>query len=309
MSQMDTDPAATQTFTARSVREAYAQVRQALGPDAVIMEQHSAAGRVTVVASRELPTAAAPDPGPAAEDILLRRLADAGFSPAYLERLGAQIGSWRELKRRVVASVAMETPPRRLEGAYRFVGAPGVGKTTAIVKLAAEHVLNFGAAGCALLSTDQRRLAGSEQLSVAAELLGVRFLETDPAGLDEALLTLKDHSLVLVDSAGVSGGQLPLAPASCADLFVMPAPWQASALRRSLTLVPQQRLAGVVLTQVDQCDSLGAAMSVLNELAVPLRWISRSGDLYEDLEAVSDKLLAEIVFPDVDRSGMSTTFA
>jgi flagellar biosynthesis protein FlhF len=296
------------TFTGRSAREVYAKVRAELGHDAVIVEQHSERGVVTVVASRDFPEP--PAAKVSGHDIYCQRLRDLGFEDSFLARLPARAESWQALQQLVVNAIALETPPQRLQGAYRFVGAPGVGKTTSIIKLTAEHVLNFGAGSCALVSTDQRRLAGCEQLAIAAELLGVKFIETTTAELDASLKELTpQRELILVDTAGASAGQPGYEPAACPDVIVVPATWQASALRRTWQQLPATRAAGVILTQIDQCESPAAALSELAQWGVPLRWLSSGPDLYDDLEPVNRKKLLQMLFGEIDRSQNSTTFA
>jgi len=299
-------PDSVRTFSGRSSREVYARIRAEFGADAVIIDQRTERGVVMVRASRDFPAVA--ENAPTGVEVYQRRLKELGFADEFIARL-PPAGSWQQLKTTVAGSVCVEPAPLRLQGAYRFVGAPGVGKTTSIIKLIAEHVLSFGAASCGLVSTDQRRLAGSEQLALAAELLGVEFRETPPSRLDETLLTLADRELVLIDTAGASVGQPACEPASCPDIVVLPATWRAGALRRTCQLLPVARAAGVILTQVDQCDSLSDVVSVLSELRIPLRWLSNGPDLYDDLEPVNRKLLLDLLFPEIDRSENSTTFA
>lgn len=304
----DVQPDGPRTYTGRSSREVFARIRAELGREAVIVRQHSEGGVVTVVASRDFP-----EPEAAAttgHDVYCQRLRDMGFEHSFLQRLPAEVDNWRQLQQLVVNAIAVETPPLRLQGAYRFVGAPGVGKTTSIIKLIAEHVLNFGAVGCAVISTDQRRLAGCEQLALAAELLGVKFVETTPADLDSTLAELTpQRELILVDTAGASAGQPGYEPAACPDVVVVPATWQAGALRRTWQQLPAARAAGIVLTQVDQCESAAAALSEVAQWGVPVRWVSAGPDLYDDLEPATRKKLLGLLFPEIDRSENSTTFA
>lgn len=304
MSELSID--GVKKFTGRSSREVYAKIRAEFGDDAVIVEQRRDGGTVTVLASADFPEAAPPQES--GWQIYQKRLLELGYTRDFVDGL-APASSWQDLKETVAGSILIAPPPIRLQGSYRFVGAPGVGKTTSIIKLIAEHVLHFGAAGCALISTDQRRLAGSEQLALAAELLGVQFQECHPDSLDQILLAHSDTELVLIDTAGTSFGQGVSRPAACPDIVVVPATWQARALQRTWLQLTPASVAGVVLTQVDQCESLAEVMSVLSEFKVPLRWLSSGPDLYDDLEPVNSKILIDLLFPEIDRSQNSTTFA
>ncbi|HEY5717304.1 MAG TPA: flagellar biosynthesis protein FlhF, partial [Motiliproteus sp.] len=91
-------------------------------------------------------------------------------------------------------------------GIFAFVGATGVGKTTTIGKLAARYVLKHGSSGIALVTTDSHRIAAHEQLRTFGRILDIPVRVVDEnRSLDEALDSLRDKRLVLVDTAGMGG--------------------------------------------------------------------------------------------------------
>ena len=295
-----------QTFLGRTAREAFARVREALGGDAVIIHQQTRAGLVEIVASADFPDQASDEPlCPAFAD----RLTGAGFEPGFIDRLRADVQSWDQLAARLPLLLDYRAPGTPLQGVYRFVGAPGVGKTTTIVKLLAEWVFRHGSASCALVTTDSRRLAGCEPLALAAQLLTVEYLEVREAQLDATLSKLATKSLVLVDTAGVSPGQRHPLRSVAQDLLVVPAMWQPGALHHSKTQFTEQQFAGVVLTHVDQADTLGGCFSVLAHWGIPLWWLSRGAELPNDLEPATPELVRELMLQGIDRSQMNATFA
>jgi flagellar biosynthesis GTPase FlhF len=296
-----------QLFVGRTPREAIAQVRATLGRDAVILEQRQRNGQVEILASRDFPEPA-PERPDAGRRVLRERLLALGFEPAFADGLSAA-GSSREVPTLLAQSLRCAAPPSPLSGAYRFVGPPGAGKTTTIIKLLADRVLRYGNRGIVLVSTDDRRLAGCEQLALAGELLEVAYRECSEAELDGVLTEHRDKSLVLVDTAGISFGQGPARPAATADVLVMPAMWQPRALRRLHGQLGGQEFVGAALTHVDQIDLLGPVLSVLGEWGLPLLWISRGPELPDDLERATPELLVELALGGVDRLGMQTTFA
>lgn len=307
------EPGATQqTFTGATPREAIARARTVLGRDAVILEQRQRNGVVEIVASRDFPTEAISPRG--LGEHMRSRLGAAGFEPSFADAVDEPY-SWQELPDLFRSTLQFASPGSPLTGAWRFLGAPGVGKTTTIIKLMAEHVLRYGRHGLQLVSTDTRRLAGCEQLALAAELLDVPYLEIPEAELGDALERFRTSSLVLVDSAGVSagragaGGVPGVAPAATRDVLVVPAMWQIVALRRSRQLLGPLSPAAVALTHVDQAPLLGPCLSVLAAWRLPLVWLSRGPELPEDLEAATPELLAKLIYAGIDRSQMSTTFA
>ncbi|HEX7036013.1 MAG TPA: hypothetical protein VF210_09570 [Pseudomonadales bacterium] len=299
-------------FVGRTPREAIAQVRAALGRDAVILEQRQRDGQVEILASRDFPATFTPPAARTAareHDALRARLTALGFEPDFGHPLQETDGieDPATFAARCVRTAALPSP---LTGALRFIGPPGAGKTTAIIKLVAERVLRYGNRGVLLLSTDNRRLAGCEQLALAAELLEVGYRECADSEIDRVLDEHRDKSLVLVDTAGISstaGGAR--APAATMDVLVVPAVWQPGALRRFRGRLDAHPFAGVVLTHVDQADLVGPALSVITGWDLPLLWVSRGPELPDELDRATPELVAELVRGGVDRSGMRTTFS
>lgn len=295
-----------QRFVGRNAREVYAKVRQALGRDAVIIDQQSSNGYVEVIASADFPE---PDPREPLNSAFSARLAGLGYEPGFIARLPVSLGRWEEVAAALPATLAFAPPAEPLSGVYRFLGAPGVGKTTTIIKLMAEQVLAYGPASCALISTDTRRLAGCEQLALTAELLNVELLEVREPELETTLGAQAGKRLVLVDTAGFSIGHRVTAPSAAKDVLVVPAMWQANALRRVLGQFSGHCLAGAAVTHVDHAETLGACFSVLAECQLPLCWISRGPELPDDLDQATPDLVAALMLQGIDRSQMSATVA
>jgi len=89
-------------------------------------------------------------------------------------------------------------------GVFALVGPTGVGKTTTVAKLAARCVVRFGAQRLALVTTDSYRIGAQDQLRIYARILGVPVHAVqDVAGLEQALRTLADRHLVLIDTVGM----------------------------------------------------------------------------------------------------------
>ena len=84
-----------------------------------------------------------------------------------------------------------------------FIGQPGVGKTTTIAKLTAEHVLEKNKR-VTLFTTDGHRIAGGEQLRIYAKIIRVplemTFTQRD---LKKALVKHKNQDLILIDTPGL----------------------------------------------------------------------------------------------------------
>jgi flagellar biosynthesis protein FlhF len=145
----------------------------------------------------------------------LRILLNAGFSPQLCgetaDQLSAQGPSDVPLMDRLQA--LLESKIQTLDplsvfdpgGVFAFIGPTGVGKTTAIAKIAARCVLRYGRDQLALLTTDTFRIGAQEQLKVYAKIIGVPVVSLrDSDDLASKLSSMKDRRVILLDTAGVS---------------------------------------------------------------------------------------------------------
>lgn len=294
-----------QRFVGSSMREVYAKVRAALGPDALILEQRTEDGRVEVVAALEAPPGTT---GPSREQIVAK-LRDAGLGSALLARLPSALRRADDVLRAIFAAVPCAPPPQPLCGRFRLVGPPGAGKTTALIKLAANRVLRYGRFGTVLIGTDRSRLAGCEQLASSAELLGIDYVECTEQALPEVLEKWRHMQLVLIDSAGPRGDVLPAPVAEVQDVLTVPAVWQTGALRRLYCQYQTQPLAGIALTHTDQAETLLEVVNLLCEWQLPLWWIGQGSDLAVELEPATESAAVTSLTTAFDRSSLASIFS
>jgi flagellar biosynthesis protein FlhF len=93
--------------------------------------------------------------------------------------------------------IATQKPTRAL----MCVGAPGVGKTTAIAKLATDAVKR--GQSLRVITTDTSRAAAYDQLAAFTEILGIPLaLAENRTALREQLRTVPPGALTLIDTAG-----------------------------------------------------------------------------------------------------------
>jgi flagellar biosynthesis GTPase FlhF len=89
-------------------------------------------------------------------------------------------------------------------GIHILTGPNGVGKTSAVIKLA-QTLLKKDKQKVAVVSFDKTRIAASEQLRVYSKVLGFSFSELEePSNLTEVLGQIPEDTVVLVDTFGVS---------------------------------------------------------------------------------------------------------
>jgi flagellar biosynthesis protein FlhF len=185
-------------------------------------------------------------------------------------------------------------------GVYSFLGMTGVGKTTTIAKLAARYVMEHGAEGVVLLTTDNYRIAAHNQLQSLAKILNVTVKVIDdlteiPGYLEE----YKNSPLVLIDTPGMSYTDPLLKPhlqmfKQCPqinNILVLSANSQYQMIKASLH---SYRLAGLsycILTKLDECAHLGDAIGVLFEQSLPLAYITDGQSVPKDISVLKSSQL------------------
>jgi flagellar biosynthesis protein FlhF len=290
-------------FSARTVKEALRKVREVLGPDAVIINETRRQGFVEITASVEYPQAGEAVRVRRSETAeYVERLRALGFDMAFIDTVTSSLdraAGWDMVERQIARMIGIAARPVTLaRGRVRLIGPPGSGKTTSVIRLAANHVLNFGADQIAIISQDVNRLAGSEQLLLASELLRVPVYEADDErSLRVALAEASGKSLVIIDTPGVVATHR--LPESICDLagfetfLVLPATFHPTTLRRLVQLARPLVPTGVLLSHVDAVDSIGELLSICRAEQLPFSWVGAGGEMADGLESATASLLVD----------------
>ncbi len=190
-----------------------------------------------------------------------------------------------------------------------LLGLQGSGKTTTSAKLG--RWLTKQGRHPLLVSTDVRRPAAIEQLSVVGKQAGVRVY--DPAGqmdpVARATGALSDarnsgFDVVIVDTAGrlhiddqlMEELQAIKAAVEPADqLFVADAMTGQDAIKSAGEFNRRIGISGVVLSKMDGDARGGAALSVVSVVGVPIAFVG-SGERLQDLEAFhADRVVSRVL--------------
>jgi flagellar biosynthesis protein FlhF len=184
-----------------------------------------------------------------------------------------------------------------------FVGPPGAGKTTTLVKLAITHGLSAGRP-VRLISADTQRVGGAEQLRSYAAILGAPFQAVEgTAALAQAVDSAPSKALVLIDTPGYSPAMLQelgrdlaaflsrrqdidthlilTAPTRCEDL--------AAAAGRFAAFGP----AKLLFTHLDETSSYASVFCEAARERRPLSFLGNGQSIPEDLKPADKNLIAE----------------
>jgi flagellar biosynthesis protein FlhF len=185
-----------------------------------------------------------------------------------------------------------------------FIGPPGVGKTTTIAKIAAQARATR-AARLGLVAADGFRVGAVEQLRLYAEIIGSPFaIARSGHDLTRAI----DHlsGPVLVDTAGRSPRDE--GAAEILDVLsrrqgvrrhlVLPASTPAVQARRVIAQFAPTRPDRLVLTRLDEVDTLAPLVDVLTESRLPVSYLADGQHVPEALRRATPEALTEWVLGD-----------
>lgn len=188
-------------------------------------------------------------------------------------------------------------------GRVALLGPTGSGKTTTIAKLAARFALRHGRSHVALVTTDTYRIGAQAQLETFGNILGVPVHKAASGGeLGRVLDRLAEKRLVLIDNAGLSHRDLrvtaQLRALDCVPLvkpyLVVPANTQQQGLEAIFREFGQSRLAGCILTKLDEISSLGEMLSVLVRRRLPVAYVCDGQGVPDDIHPARSERLVKL---------------
>ena len=198
------------------------------------------------------------------------------------------------------------------------IGVNGVGKTTSIAKLAHLYKDKLGKK-VLLAAGDTFRAAASEQLELWADRAGVPLVQAgqgaDPAAvIFDAVksATAKGYDMVIADTAGrlhnkkglmdelakISRSVKKASPeASLEVLLVLDAITGQNAISQAEEFCRAAGATGIVLTKLDGTPRGGCAVSVWENLGLPIRFIG-VGEKIDDLMEFDAQTFVETLLPE-----------
>ncbi|SIS47031.1 flagellar biosynthesis protein FlhF [Neptunomonas antarctica] len=287
-------------FTASSGNAAMEHMQQEIQQLKSLLEQQIQAPSRKIWVE-ESPQRKAAEPS-AVEGKLAKRFERMGLSDALISQLTRGLESGLDIAKawRITLSKLTDAVPVMSEdyidrgGMIAFVGPTGVGKTTSIGKLAARYVLQHGSAGLAMVTTDTYRIAAHEQLRTFGRILDVPVRVVDENNsLDDVLLSLRGKRLVLIDTAGMSQHEGPSEAQKAMltnvsvrlkKLLVLSCSSQRQVLEDAYDNYQSIGLNGCVLSKLDESGSLGEALTLVVEKALPIAYVTDGQKVPDDIE-------------------------
>ncbi|WP_295363140.1 flagellar biosynthesis protein FlhF [uncultured Succinivibrio sp.] len=238
-------------------------------------------------------------------------LLSSGFDKSISNELSESVDSdasfnfaWRQLAQNLERRIKTGSDEIVTDGGIvTLIGPAGVGKTTTIAKLAARFVMKYGADRVALITADHYRIGAVEQVKTYGRIMGCStFAIKSIDELPEMLYTLRDKSLVLVDTVGVGlhderfesqvNALKKQSRLKMKHYLVLPATAQRKVLEHAYEHFSNIGLKGIILTKIDESESLADALSLCIKQKLMLSYVTDGQRVPEDLEVPDARALA-----------------
>jgi flagellar biosynthesis protein FlhF len=230
------------------------------------------------------------------------RSADQAPSRASLET-----AVMKEIQDRIRVNASLGVPASEGPRIAVLVGPPGAGKTTTLAKLAVQHGLTARRSLC-LLSMDDYRVAGADQLRSYAAILGAGFQALDTvAALTQAIEEQHGKGLILIDTPGYGPRDMDRAAdlarflSTRSDIsthLVLTASMKSADLTRVTDRFEVFRPASLLFTRLDETGSFGTAFSLAARRKKAVSFLGTGQVIPDDLEAASTERILSLLWPE-----------
>lgn len=189
---------------------------------------------------------------------------------------------------------------------HLFVGPPGAGKTSMLVKLAS-HLVVRSNKKVALLTTDTHKVGAADQLRIYAQILNVPFaVIRNKWDWANTLKQLADVDVILVDfpglalkSQGEDGFYADLVPPHGVDAkthLVLSAIYKNQDIIEMGKRYIQTRFGDVIFTQLDESSQHGTIYNFMKKFDVPLLAFGIGHKIPEDFEMASKERVLDLIY-------------
>lgn len=194
-----------------------------------------------------------------------------------------------------------------------FVGPTGTGKTTTIAKLAARYAyLMDRPYKVALINLDSYKVGAIEQLEHYADIMQIEHIAVENAdGFKDALESLEEYDVVLVDTAGMSPYDTQKlirtveyvsadAPKELEVNLVLSATVKYEDMEDIYTNFSFLNLDSLIITKFDETKHLGTLLNFMLMYEIPMSYFSIGQEVPDDLRVATKEYLLERFIGDVD---------
>jgi|GEM_PF-879524 len=186
-----------------------------------------------------------------------------------------------------------------------FVGPSGSGKTSALIKLAIITKLIYNAK-ILIIAADSYKVGGLEQLQTLSSIANLPFKSAmSNTELQRVLLDAKDYDFVFIDTSGRSPKDESYLK-EIKDFINISQPTNTFLVQNStINLKTFKKVlkdfnifksTNLILTKIDETESIGSILSILKESNLPLNYITNGQQIPDDIEPATKELILDLIF-------------
>lgn len=231
---------------------------------------------------------------------------------ATLENMPASMKTNKDAVQRYFYSLLRNLLPCRVEGEIKkqkimmLVGPTGVGKTTTLAKLAFRYAYGDKRYKTGIITLDTYRIGAVEQLFQYAKMMKLPIIDSiEPKDLDEAIKSLHNCEVILVDTIGNSQyDQNKLAKTkeflmhSNAEIdvnLVVSANTKHEDLMEIYKNFSFLNIDTLIITKFDETKVFGNIFSLIYETRIPLSFFSIGQEVPDDIEVANSDFLVRCI--------------
>jgi len=224
------------------------------------------------------------------------RLVAAGFSSRAANAVASRHAELTDAEQALGEFLASREAQYPVEGRTAIItiqGAPGSGRTTALMRMA----LDCADAGrhAVLVAADTSRTGGREQVHAYGEAIGVAVFDAfSPQDLVHAVTRAPKGACIFVDVPAGRWAPPPIPGVQHFAYAAIPAHWNSVVSAAQLAELGES--AGTVITFSDLATDLIPALSLLVETGLGLAFLSSGRDVATGIEVADPLTLASGVF-------------
>lgn len=231
---------------------------------------------------------------------------------ATIENMPASMKTNKDAVQRYFYSLLRNILPCRVESEIKkqkimmLVGPTGVGKTTTLAKLAFRYAYGDKRYKTGIITLDTYRIGAVEQLFQYAKMMKLPIIDSiEPKDLDEAIKSLNNCEVILVDTIGNSQyDQTKLAKTkeflmhSNAEIdvnLVISANTKHEDLMEIYKNFSFLNIDTLIITKFDETKVFGNIFSLIYETNIPLSFFSIGQEVPDDIEVANSDFLVRCI--------------
>lgn len=184
-----------------------------------------------------------------------------------------------------------------------FVGSTGSGKTMTLIKLAIVSKLVWNKK-VLIVSSDTKKIGGAEQLETYSSISTIPFRKVNaPKDIKKIVSENEDYDIIFLDTIGFNPKSqkeffevmdFVKAAKSNRVMLVQNSSTNEKTMRDNIDRFIPMGITDVILSKVDETETLGEVLSIIKEYNLPLSFVTYGQGVPDDIAPVTNKMIGQM---------------